>query len=106
MKYYWGPGRIQDGKLDRSCGRIVIFGDKILSAFNLSMDHNYILRSLAARYRLPKDEVISKAIRLYFRFENYENVERCIVCGVRKIDDEELEKNLQFYGKMIRNTLR
>jgi hypothetical protein len=102
MKYYWGPGRIQDGKLDTNCGRIVIFGDKILSAFNLSMDHNYILRSLAARYRLPKEEVISKAIRLYFRFED----NRCIVCGVRKIDDEMLEKNLYFFGKMIKSALR
>jgi hypothetical protein len=102
MRYFWGPGRIQDGKLDSDCGRIVIYEDRILTAFNRSMDHNYILRGLAAKYRLPKNDVISNAIRLYFRIDG----NQCIVCGVRKIDDEMLEKNLSFYAKLIKNALR
>lgn len=104
MKYYWGPGKIQDGNLSNNEGRIVIYKDYILVGFNSNMDHNYLLRGLASKYSLHKEEVISNAIRLYFRFEN--DLDRCIVCGRRKIDDEEFEKNYKRNAFLVKNALR
>jgi len=102
MKYYWGPGIIQDGMLDDNCGRIVIFDDKALVSYIKTADHNYLLRGLASKYRFNKDEVINKAIRLYFKWE--EN--SFIISGVRKIDNEIIEENYDFYRKIIKRALK
>ena len=102
MKYFWGPGRIQDGSLDSNCGRIVIYEDKAVVGFNPVMDHLYLLGGLASKYRFKKADVISNAIRLYFRHEG----DRIIVCGRRKIDDDMIERNFSFYRSIIRDALK
>jgi hypothetical protein len=102
MRYYWGPGKILDGKLDGNCGRIVIYEDKAVAGFNPTMDHLYLLNGLAAKYRFKKEDVISNAVRLYFRNEG----DYIIICGRRKVDDEAVERNLPFYAKIIKDALR
>lgn len=102
MKYYWGPGKIQDGKLDDNCGRIVIFEDKAVVSYIKTADHNYLLRSLASKYKFDKDEVISKAIRLYFRWDE----DMTIICGVRKIDNDMIEHDYDFYRHIIKKALK
>lgn len=102
MKYYFGRGRIRDGKLDENCGRIVIYDDKILVSHIRSADHNYLLRGLASRYRLKKDDVISNAIRLYFRHEGH----RVIITDVRKIDEEKFFAKKDFYSKLIKKEIK
>ena len=105
MRYYYGAGYVQDGKLDNSCGRIVIYEDKALVGYNRAMDHNYLLRALASKYRFPREKVISNAIRLYYKFESAEGG-RCIISGVRRIDNEEFDSNFKFYGKLVKDALK
>ena len=96
------PGYIQDGKLDSACGRIVIYGDAIMVGRNRVMDHNYLLRGLASKYRFKKDEVISNAIRLYFRQEK----DRIVVCGVRKLDDDDLGRRWDVFINLIKKEIK
>lgn len=96
------PGYIRDGKLDSFCGRIILYDGYMLFHNGISADHNYLLRAFAARYRYDKNEVINKAIRLYFRKE--EN--RIVISGVRQIDDDDLERQLSAYKLLIENELR
>lgn len=100
-QYYYGR-YIQDGLLDAACGRIVIYNNHILHANGPSADHNYLLRSLAARDRINKDEVISNAIRLYFRREP----DRIVISPVRKIDDEDFERHTREYTILIKQTVK
>lgn len=102
MKFYWGPGHIQDGKLDHTCGRIIIFEDHIMVGRNRAMDHNYLLRALAARDKLNKDDVISNALRFYYKQENNE----IIISPVRKLDEDQFERKLEFYAKLIKNNFK
>lgn len=95
------PSYIRDGKLDSLCGRIILYGGYILTSNSTTADHNYLLRAFAARYRYDKNEVINKAIRLYFRRE--EN--RTVISGVRRIDDDTLERQLSAYKPLIENEL-
>ena len=75
---------LQDGKLTTTTGRIVIYKNYIDLSRGTSRDHNDLLRSLAAKYKLPKDDVISNAIRLYWDYEDKTGI---IVSPVRKIDE-------------------
>ena len=102
MEYLYGSTYIRDGKLDSSCGRMVIYGSHIEIANGPSADHNYLLRSLAARLVVKKDDVISHATRLYFKREPG----RIIISSVRKIDDEDFERNWIFYAKLIKQNLK
>lgn len=102
MDYFYGRKYIQDGKLDSSCGRIVIYRGQALHANGPAADHNYLLRSLAARIRANKDDVISDAIRLYFKRENG----RIIISPVRKIDDEDFERHQNEYTLIIKKIIR
>jgi hypothetical protein len=103
LNYYWGPGVIQDGKLDDTCGRIVIYEDKVMVGRMRTMDHNYLLRSLAAAFRVDKDAVISKAIRLYYKFDPNEN--GYIFSHVRKIDRNMFENNMEFYAELLKKNI-
>ena len=76
---------LQDGKLTPTTGRIVIYKNYIDLSRGTSRDHNDLLRSLAAKYKLPKDDVISNAIRLYWDYKDKTSI---IVSPVRKIDEE------------------
>ena len=88
---------IQDGKLSPSCGRIVIYKEFIEISRGPSRDHNDLLRSLAAKYRLPKDAVISNAIRLYWDRKGSD----FIVCPVRKLDEDYFYAREELHKKMI-----
>ena len=57
---------LQDGKLTPSSGRIIIYKENIEISHGPARDHNDLLRALASKYRMPKDLVISNAIRLYW----------------------------------------
>ena len=103
MKYYWGPGRIQDGKLE-GCGRIVIYEDKILVGRMNTMDHNYLLRALAARNQLDKDKVISNAIRLYYKWSD--EYDGFVVAPVRRIDEDAFEVHRKEYGNLIKSEIK
>ena len=93
---------LQDGKLTLSCGRIVIFENYIDISKGLSRDHNDLLLSLASRYKLNKDEVISKAIRLYWDFLGKDSI---IVSPVRKLDEEMYFQKKEFNDRLINNAL-
>lgn len=100
-KYLYGK-YIQDGMLDRDCGRIVIYDGQILHANSQSADHNYLLRSLAARILEDKDRVIAGAIRLYFKRED----DRIIVSPVRRLDDDMFRKNWDEYKELIKKVVK
>lgn len=102
MKYYFGHGKIQDGMLDDNCGRIVIYKDKILVSHMRSADHNYLLRGLASKYNLKKDDVIANAIRLYFRNEG----DRYIISETRRIDGDKFFVNKEFNAKLVKGALK
>lgn len=102
MEYLYGSTYIKDGQLDASCGRIVIYDGHIEVANGPAADHNYLLRSLAARLVAKKDDVISRATRLYFKREG----NRIVISSVRKIDDEDFERNWVFYAKLIKQNLK
>jgi len=100
MKYYYGWYTKEDLKPNE--GRIVMYGDAIMVAYTPSMDHNYLLRAMASRHKLDKDEVINKAIRLYYAHEG----ERIVISPVRQIDEDEMEKNWSHYRKLIKSNLK
>lgn len=102
MDYFYGRKYIQDGKLDSSCGRIVIYRGQALHANGPAADHNYLLRSLAARIKANKDDVISNATRLYFKRERG----RIIISPVRKIDDEDFERHQNEYTLIIKKIIK
>lgn len=100
--YLHKPGHLQDGKLEFGDGRIVIYKNQIIFSKNKANDHNDLLRGLAQRSGLKKDEVISNAIRMYFR----EYSDGYIFNGVRRIDDEMFEKNKKIYLDLIKRKLK
>ena len=55
MKIYKYGWYTQDGHLQPNEGRIVIYKEAIMVAYSPTMDHNYLLRGMASRYRLNKD---------------------------------------------------
>jgi len=101
MKYKHISGYIKDGSLDDSCGRIVIYENKIHVSFIKTSDHNYLLRALASRYRLKKREVIKNALRLYFKY----NGDNITISGVRNVDDEMLERDYESYLRLIKKKI-
>lgn len=101
MEYLYG-WYTSDGHLKQNEGRIVIYGEAIMVAYSPSMDHNYLLRAMASRYRLNKDEVINKAIRLYYAHEG----DRIVISPVRQIDDDMMEADLKFNAKLIKKNLK
>lgn len=101
MKYYYGK-YIQDGKLDSNCGRIVIYDGQLEFSIGPSRDHNDLLRALAAKMVARKDDVISGAIRLYYKREPG----RIVVSPVRKLDDDMFQNNWDLYRAMIKKAIR
>ena len=90
---------LQDGKLSSTTGRIVIYKNFIDISRGPSRDHNDLLRSLASKYKLPKDHVISNSIRLYWDYRDKENI---IVSPVRKLDEDMFYANENFNSELIR----
>ena len=90
---------LQDGKLTPKCGRIVIYQNFIDISRGPSRDHNDLLRSLASKYKLPKDDVISGAIRLYWEYRDSKTI---IVSPVRKLDEDMFYAKESFYSNLIK----
>ena len=88
---------LQDGKLTPTAGRIVIYKGYIEVSRGPARDHNDLLRALASKYRLPKNLVISNAIRLYWDRTGND----VVVCPVRKIDEEEFYADKEANIKLI-----
>jgi len=88
---------IQDGKLTSKTGRIVIYKQFIDISRGPGRDHNDLLRSLASKFRLPKDDVISNAIRLYWEPMS----DGIVVCPVRRLDEDMFERRDDFHRKLI-----
>jgi hypothetical protein len=97
---YFGK-TLQDGKLTPTSGRIVIYQEFIEVSRGPSRDHNDLLRALAAKSRLPKDDVISGAIRLYWDHQGGD----VVVCPVRKIDEYAFYARKDFHTALIINAL-
>ncbi|MCL2792273.1 MAG: hypothetical protein FWD87_04205 [Spirochaetaceae bacterium] len=93
---------LQDGKLTPTSGRIVIYKNFIDISRGLSRDHNDLLRSLAARYKLNKDDVISNAIRLYWDYKNKDSI---IASPVRKLDEDMYYAKQDFHNALIGNVV-
>lgn len=102
MNYYYGRTYIQDGKLDLSCGRIVIYEGNLEYSNGPSMDHNDLLRALAAKLVARKDDVISHATRLYWKREDG----NIIISPTRKIDNDDFEDNWDLYRAMIKKAIK
>jgi hypothetical protein len=96
MRFNFGWS-ITDGKLDFETGRIVIFQDKILKSNSPTNDHNDLLRALAAKYKLPKDQVISNAHRFYWKPGNG----GIVISPVRKLDEDWVYENVQLFKSLI-----
>ena len=93
---------LQDGKLTPTAGRIVIYKEFLEVSRGPSRDHNDILRSLASKYKLHKDQVISNAIRLYWDRKG----DNIIVCPVRKLDEDMFYAHEEYHTKLIANAIR
>lgn len=87
---------LNDGYLDANTGRIVIY-DGVGLASRGGKDHNDLLRGLARQYQFHTQDVISKAVRLYYT--HYKG--HIIVTERRKIDRDVMERNLGYYAKII-----
>ena len=90
--------QLQDGKLTPTSGRIVIYKNFVDISHGPARDHNDLLRSLAAKYKLNKDDVISNAIRLYWDQKDKDSI---IVCPVRKLDEDMYYAKQEFHDKLI-----
>ena len=88
---------IQDGKLSSGTGRIVIYKEFIDISHGPSRDHNDLLRSLSSKFKLPKDAVISNAIRLYWERRGT----NIVVSPVRKLDEDDFYAREEFHTKLI-----
>ncbi len=101
MKYKHIREYIQDSSLDDTCGRIVIFENKIIVSFINTSDHNSLLQSFASQYKIRKSIVKNNAVRLYFKYEE----DDIIISGIRKIDDDLLEKDFENYLRLIKKKI-
>jgi hypothetical protein len=55
------------------------------------------LRGLAYKYRLDKDDVISNAMRFYWKFQGND----IILCPVRKIDEDDFYRHEPFNTRVV-----
>jgi hypothetical protein len=85
MKNYVFNWDIQDSKLEQNVGRLVVYKGLAEKSIGPSRDHNDLLRALAARQRLPKDDVISNAQRFYWKNLNRNLI---LISPVRKLDED------------------
>ncbi|MCL2185973.1 MAG: hypothetical protein FWB86_09010 [Treponema sp.] len=94
--------QLQDGKLTPTAGRIVIYKNFIDISRGPSRDHNDLLRSLASKFKLNKDDVISNAIRLYWDRKDKDSI---IVCPVRKLDEDVYYMKQDFHDQLIMSVI-
>lgn len=99
MRYYYGD--YIKGKLKSNDGRFVIYDDKVIVAYSLKMDFDYLLNSLVSKYKFPKTKVFKEGIRLYYTHEE----ERIVISPVRKIDDKMMLKDWEKNRTLIKSNL-
>jgi hypothetical protein len=89
---------IQDGKLGADTGRIIIYGDGIIHSNGPSRDHNDLVTSFAARYRVSRDDVAGKGLRFYWR-----PVQKGLITisPVRRIDEGWACNHIKLFDKLI-----
>jgi hypothetical protein len=88
---------IQDGKLDHETGRIVIYQGYVVRSNGPSRDHNDLLKSLAARYRVNRDDVYARANRFYWKPGNG----GIFISPVRKVDEDWAYANAKLFKHLI-----
>jgi len=93
---------IQDGKLNASTGRIVIYREFIEISRGPARDHNDLSRALASKYKQPRDMVMSNSIRFYYERDG----NKTIVCPVRKLDEDELLSRQDYYIDLIKSAIK
>lgn len=103
-RYFHAPGYILDGTLNQNCGRIILYDGLILVSRNVANDHNDLLRAFARRYNFESGNVISNAIRMYYKYIPEE--EAYVICGVHRIDDELFLKDSEIYSILIKEELK
>jgi hypothetical protein len=89
---------IQDGKLSPDTGRIIVYGNFIIHSNGPSRDHNDLITSFAARYRVSRDEVASKGSRFYWRPMQKGLI---TISPVRKIDEDWACNHVELFDKLI-----
>jgi hypothetical protein len=89
---------IQDGKLSADTGRIIVYGDGIIHSNGPSRDHNDLITSFAARYRVSRDDVASKGFRFYWR-----PVQKGLITisPVRRIDEDWACNHVELFDRLI-----
>jgi hypothetical protein len=100
-RYLYGK-KIQDGSpllSSPSCGRMVIYKNRVSVSRGPSQDHNDLLRVLIAQWNLNKerDKVISGASRYYY----YREKNSVYISPVRKIDDDDFYQNQEPYTRLM-----
>jgi hypothetical protein len=89
---------IVDGKLDYDTGRIVVFRDMIVRSNGPSRDHNDLITTLAARYRVPRSDVASRGYRFYWRPERRGLI---TISPVRKLDEDWACDHINEFNSLI-----
>ncbi|MDR2053371.1 MAG: hypothetical protein LBP80_08145 [Treponema sp.] len=89
---------IQDGKLSPDTGRIIVYGNGIIRSNGPSRDHNDLITSFAARFRVSRDEVASKGCRFYWK-----PVQKGLITisPVRRIDEDWACDHIELFDKLI-----
>ena len=89
---------IQDGKLDSTCGRIVVYKNAGIKSNGPSRDHNDLITALAAQYRLPRAEIGNNGYRYYWRPEARGLI---TICPVRRIDEDFQYDHAEQFAEII-----
>jgi hypothetical protein len=89
---------ILDGKLSADTGRIIVYGEGIIHSNGPSRDHNDLITSFAARYRVSRDNVAAKGYRFYWK-----PVEkgRITISPVRRIDEDWACNHVELFARLI-----
>ena len=95
--------RIQDGKLAFDVGRIIVFEGKSIHSNGPSRDHNDLITSFAAKYRVSRSSVAGNAYRFYWKPLSKNSLE---ISPVRKIDEEWVCNNQDEFTKILEDEFK
>jgi hypothetical protein len=89
---------IQDGKLGADTGRIIVYGNGIIHSNGPSRDHNDLITSFAARFRVSRDDVAGKGFRFYWRPVTKGLI---TISPVRRIDEDWAYSHVELFDRLI-----
>ncbi len=101
MKYYY-VFNTHNKKLKENEGCFVIYDNFIIVAYSHTMNHDYLLESLAHKHRLNKEMVIKEGQRFYITYEEDE----IYIYPARKVDDKKMHENWDKNAKLIKNNIK